>query len=79
MIEAKEDEDMRNKFGCISWQQCCLLKYQCYHHCKKSLDNRALKYVLPHPAGYGDGEKVNCGKCRNPLDNGKTIIDGLGD
>jgi len=57
MIEAEEDrpEDMRNKFGCIPWQQCCLFKYQCYYHCNKSLENRALNYALPPLAGYSDG------------------------
>ena len=81
MIETEEDrpEDMRNKFGCISWQQCCLFKYQCYHNSKKSLENIALKYTLPHPAGYGNGEKVNYGKFRNLLDEGKTIIGSSGD
>ena len=81
MIEAEEDwpEDMRNKFGCISWQQCCLFKYQCYNHCKKSTENIALKYALPHPAGYGVGEKVNYGKFKNLLDDGKTIIGDLGE
>jgi len=81
MIEAEEDrpEDMRNKFGCISWQQCCLFKYLCYHNCKKSLENIALKYALPHPAGYGDREKANNGTFRNLLDDGKTIIGSLGD
>jgi len=81
MIEAEEDrpEDMRNKFGCISWQQCCLFKYLCYHNCKKSLENIALKYALLHPSGYGNGVKVNYGKFRNLLDDGKTIIGSLGD
>ena len=76
MIEAQEDrpEDMRNKYGCISWQQCCLFKYQCYHNCKKSLENKALKCALPHPAGYGDEGKVNYGKFRNLLDCVKAII-----
>ena len=79
MIEAGEDrpEDMRNKYGCISWQQCCLFKYQCYHHCKKSLENIALKYALPDPAG--DGEMENYRKLRNLLDDGKTIIGRSGD
>lgn len=78
MIETDEDrpEDMRNQFGCISWQQCCLFKYQCYHKCKKSLENIALKFAIPHPAGYCDGENVNYGEFRNLLDNGKTIIGG---
>ena len=81
MIEAEEDrpEDMRNKFGCTSWQQCCLFKYQCYHNCKKSLENKALKYALPHPSGYCDEVKVNDGKFRNLLDDGKTIIGSSGD
>ena len=73
MIEA---EDMRSKFGFISWQQCCLFKYQCYNHCKKSLENIVLKYALSHPSGYGDGGKVNYGKFRNLLDDVKTIIGG---
>jgi hypothetical protein len=43
------------------------------------LENRALKYALPHPVGYGDGEKVNYRKFRNLLDDGKTIIGSPGD
>jgi len=78
-IEEDQPEDMRNKFGCISWQQCCLFKYQCYHNCKESLENIALKYALRNPAGCGDGDKVKDENFRNLLDDGKIIVDRSGD
>jgi len=70
---------LRSVFGYKSWQKCCIFKYQCHHHCKKSLENIALKYALPHPSGCSDGAKVNYEKFRNLLDDGKTIIGSSGD
>ena len=65
---------LRSAFGYRSWQKCCIFKYQCHYHYKKSLENITLKYALPHLSGCGDGAKVNYGKFRNLLDDGKTII-----